>query len=77
MFEHWLDLIDKLVGLAAEVGTPTRAEPLPLPEEAVAILKSARLDATVQKLRCLYVSSLVRAELAREIEQDGASCGRR
>ncbi|WP_369225443.1 PD-(D/E)XK nuclease family protein [Streptomyces sp. R39] len=71
VFEHWLGLIDKLVRLAAEVGTPAGTEPLLLPEEAVAILKSARLDATVQKMRCLHVSSLLRAELAREIEQDG------
>ncbi|MFD1662907.1 hypothetical protein ACFSL4_33260 [Streptomyces caeni] len=71
MFERWLDLIDKLVRLAAEVGTPAGAEPLLLPEEAVAILKRSRLDATVQKMRCLHVSSLVRAELAREVEQDG------
>ncbi|MDQ1066324.1 hypothetical protein QFZ32_001764 [Streptomyces canus] len=28
MCEQWLDLIDKLVRLAAEVGTPTGAEPL-------------------------------------------------
>ncbi|MFE5372934.1 PD-(D/E)XK nuclease family protein [Streptomyces mirabilis] len=71
VFEHWLDLIGKLVRLAAEVGTPAGAEPLLLLEEAVAILKSARLDATVQKMRCLHVSGLVRAELVREIEQDG------
>ncbi|TDT31458.1 hypothetical protein EV562_11164 [Streptomyces sp. BK208] len=42
-----------------------------LPDEAVAILKSARLDATVQKMRCRHVSSLVWAELALEIKQSG------
>jgi hypothetical protein len=71
VFERWLDLIDKLVRLVAEVGSPAGAEPLLLPEEAVAILKSARLDATVQMMRCLHVSSLVRAELVREIAHDG------
>ncbi|MDP9685306.1 hypothetical protein [Streptomyces griseoviridis] len=42
-----------------------------MPDEAVAILKSARLDATVQKMRCRHVSSLVWAELAPEIKQGG------
>jgi hypothetical protein len=56
VFERWLDLIDKLVRLVAEVGSPAGAEPLLLPEEAVATFKSARLDATVQKMRCLHVS---------------------
>ncbi|MEU1656598.1 hypothetical protein ABZ527_10655 [Streptomyces griseofuscus] len=69
VFEHWLDLIDKLVRLAAEVGTPAGAEPLLVPEEVVAILKNARLDATVQKMPCLR--SLVRPELAQEMEQVG------
>lgn len=40
-----------------------------VPEEAVAILKNARLGATVQKMPCLH--SLVRPELAQEIEQVG------
>ncbi|MFJ6908502.1 hypothetical protein [Streptomyces griseoluteus] len=68
VFEHWLDLIDKLVRLAAEVGTPAGAEPLLVPEEAVAILKNARLDDRAEDA-CLH--SLVRPELAQEMEQVG------
>lgn len=71
VFERWLGLIDALVCLSNEVGMPADSEPLLLPEEAVAILKPARLDATVQKMRCLHATNRIRRELAGEIEQRG------
>ncbi|MFD8722968.1 PD-(D/E)XK nuclease family protein [Streptomyces sp. NPDC059629] len=71
VFERWLGLIDALVRLTAEVGTPADEEPLLLPERAAAVLRSARLDATVQKMRCLHATNRIRAELAGEIEERG------
>src|SRR5262249_23976470 len=71
VFERWLDLIDTLVRLSAEVGTPADTEPLLLPEEAAAVLGPARLDATVQKMRCLHATNLLRAALAGEVERSG------
>ncbi|MGQ4480194.1 PD-(D/E)XK nuclease family protein [Streptomyces sp. SAS_276] len=71
VFERWLGLIGTLVDLSAEVGTPADSEPLLLPAEAAAILRPARLDATVQKMRCLHATNRIRAELAGEIEREG------
>ncbi|MFF0133071.1 PD-(D/E)XK nuclease family protein [Streptomyces mirabilis] len=71
VFERWLGLIDTLVRLSTAVGMPAGAEPLLLPAEAAALLRPARLDATVQKMRCLHATNRIRGELAGEIEQHG------
>lgn len=70
VFERWLDLVDTLVRLRTEVGVPEASEPLLLPAKAAAVLKPARLDATVQKMRCLHAMNLIRDELAGEIERE-------
>ncbi|MFJ9909094.1 PD-(D/E)XK nuclease family protein [Streptomyces sp. NPDC101152] len=70
VFERWLDLVDTLVRLRTEVGVPEASEPLLLPEKAAAVLKPARLDATVQKMRCLHAMNLIQDELAGEIERE-------
>ncbi|MFJ6898104.1 PD-(D/E)XK nuclease family protein [Streptomyces hokutonensis] len=70
VFERWLGLIGTLVGLSTEAGRPADSEPLLLPDEGAAILRPARLDATVQRMRCLHANR-IRAELAGEIEREG------
>ncbi|WP_159030289.1 hypothetical protein [Streptomyces sp. CB01201] len=73
VFEHWLDLIDKLVRLAAKGRHPAGAEPLLVPEEAVAVLKNARLDATVQKVPACTASS--GQSWRRRWSRSASSCG--
>lgn len=67
VLEKWLALVRKLTALVSAFGRPAAAEPLLLPGGISAVLRRARLDAPVQKMRYQYLADRIRAALASEV----------
>lgn len=58
--ERWLNLVGQLENLAVLTGHPDEGEPLDLDPHVAPILRHARLDSAVQKMRFQHVAGLLR-----------------
>lgn len=58
--ERWLHLVGNLEYLAALAGHPVEGDPLDLAPDVAKILRRARLDSAVQKMRFQHVAGLLR-----------------
>jgi hypothetical protein len=58
--ERWLDLVGRLEDLAALAGHAAEGDPLDLAPDVAKILRRARLDSAVQKMRFQHVAGLLR-----------------
>jgi len=66
LLDRWMNLLDRLGGLALAAGHPAQDAPLVLAKPVRAALARARLDAPIQKMRCQHLAAKLRQTLAED-----------
>ena len=75
VLRHYIRFIRILSRVMETVGTPSTAEPLPLPPDQADLLHGIRMDAAVQKARASWVTAQIRGQLGDDSKEVRVNSG--